>query len=66
MIEVNKKTGYVYGIRFLIKTNHVIQVWKPIDLSFDDFKPRCNMVIKYLIDEGFYNKKQCRVEIVNG
>jgi hypothetical protein len=34
-------------------------------LDMMEFRPQCDFVVKYLIDEGFFNKKQCKVEVVN-
>lgn len=58
-------TGKVNGIKFLVLDSKTIRIWKPTDLTFLQFKPKCDFVIKYLIDEGFFNKKSCKVEVVN-
>ena len=58
------KQGYVGGIKFLIKDTNTIRIWKPTDVEFTDFKQRCDLVIKYLIDEGFFTKHKCKVEVV--
>jgi hypothetical protein len=63
MNHVNK-TGMVRGIKFLIKDNNTIRIWKPVDVEFSDFKENCDLVIKYLIDEGFFSKHKCKVEVV--
>jgi len=65
MNEVQQKQGYVNGIRFLIKDKNTIRIWKPSDVDFSVFKTRCDFVIKYLIDEGFFNKTKCKVEVVS-
>ena len=59
------KQGYVGGIKFLIKDTNTIRIWKPTDVEFTDFKQKCDFVIKYLIDEGFFNKTKCKVEVVS-
>lgn len=68
MIFINKyimkKTGYIRGIRFEIKDVHTIRVWKPDDIDFYSFKSKCDLTVKYLIDEGFFNKNKCKVEVV--
>ena len=56
--------GKIRGIRFLIKDAKTIRIWKPADMPLEDFRPQCDLVVKYIIDEGFYNKKSCKVEIV--
>jgi len=60
----SQKQGYVGGIKFLIKDTNTIRIWKPSDVEFTDFKERCDLVIKYLIDEGFFTKHKCKVEVV--
>ncbi len=62
---MNNYDGKVRGIRFLVKDSSTIRVWKPADLDMAEFRPQCDYIVKYLIDEGFFNKKQCRVEVVN-
>lgn len=59
-----KKTGIVRNIKFLIEDASTVKIWKPIELEIYDFKPHCNYVVKYLIDEGFLKTKKCRVNIV--
>lgn len=63
MTHINK-TGTVSGVKFLIKDNNTIRIWKPIDVSMEDFRSKCDYVIKYLIDEGFFDKTKCKVEVV--
>ena len=58
-------TGKIHGINFLVKDSKTIRIWKPSDLDMMEFRPQCDFVVKYLIDEGFFNKKQCKVEVVN-
>lgn len=59
-----KYIGYIRGIRFEIKDANTIRVWKPTDIDFHNFKQKCDLTVKYLIDEGFFNKNKCKVEVV--
>lgn len=58
------RTGIVNGIRFEIKDSITIKIWKPDGIDFYDFKSKCDRVIRYLMDEGFFNNKKCKVEVV--
>lgn len=60
----SQKQGYIRGIKFLIKDTNTIRIWKPVDVEFTEFKQKCDSVIKYLIDEGFFTKHKCKVEVV--
>lgn len=64
MNHIIPKRGMVYGIKFQIKDTNTIRIWKPTDVEFSEFKGKCDFIIKYLIDEGFFNKTNCRVEVV--
>ena len=64
MFSGAKKTGYVNGIKFEIKDTNTIRIWKPSEIAFYDFKTRCDLTVKYLIDEGFFNRTRCKVEVV--
>ena len=57
-------SGKIKNIKFLIKDAKTIRIWKPHNMSLDEFRPQCDLVVKYIIDEGFFNKKSCKVEIV--
>lgn len=57
-------SGKIKGIRFAIKDANTVRIWKPAAMSLDEFRPQCDLVVKYIIDEGFYTKKSCKVEIV--
>ena len=59
-----KRRGLVNGVRFEIKDANTIKIWKPEDVSFVDFRGRCDCVIRYLIDEGVFDKKNCKVEVI--
>ena len=56
--------GTIRGIRFLIKDEKSVRIWKPTDMTIEEFRPQCDLAVKYIIDEGFYSKKSCKVEIV--
>jgi len=58
------RNGLVYGIRFEVKNTSTIRIWKPVYIPFYDFKSKCDCIVKYLIDEGFFDKKSCKVEVV--
>ena len=64
MLSTNKKSGVVRNVKFLVRNDKTVRVWIPVNVEFDDFKPTCDCVIKYLIDEGFITSKSCRVEVV--
>jgi hypothetical protein len=64
MSHIIPKHGMVYGIKFQIKDTNTIRIWKPTDITFSAFKYKCDFIIKYLIDEGFFNKTKCKVEVV--
>lgn len=64
MIGSKKKSGYVNGIRFEIIDTNTIRIWKPLTVNFSNFKSKCDLTVKYLIDEGFFTKTKCRVEVV--
>lgn len=57
-------SGKIKNIKFLIKDEKTVRIWKPDNMSLEEFRPQCDLVVKYIIDEGFYNKKTCKVEIV--
>jgi hypothetical protein len=59
-----KRKGLVNGIRFEIKDTNTVRIWKPDELSFVEFKDRCDCIVKYLIDEAIFDKKNCKVEVV--
>lgn len=64
MIRTKNTSGLVNGIKFEIKNSDTIDVWKPMDVEISQFKDRCNLIVKYLIDEGLFDKKKCRVNII--
>jgi len=64
MESLKPRNGLVYGVRFEVKNSNTIRIWKPTDIEFFDFKAKCDCVVKYLIDEAFFDKKNCKVEVV--
>jgi len=59
-----KKQGFIRNIKFLIYDTQMVRIWKPKDVHLYDFKPMSNVIIKYLIDEGFMKNKKCKVQIM--
>lgn len=59
-----KKTGIVRNIRFLIKDENTVRIWKPENIELYDFRLPCNLILKYLVDEGFMKIKDFKVEVV--
>ncbi len=57
-------SGTIRNIKFLIDVDGTINVWKPNGISVAEFKPDCNYLIRYLIDEGFSDKKKCKIKII--
>ena len=64
-LKTSNYKGKINGIKFQIKDVNTIQIWKPEDIEFCDFKPKCDCVVRYLIDEGFFAKKKCKVEVIS-
>lgn len=64
MRKLKKIEGFVRGIKFEVVDDNTISIWKPNDIPVYAFRDRCNLLVKYLIDEGLFNKKQCRVNIL--
>ncbi len=64
MESLKPKFGLVYGVRFEVNKASTIRMWKPSDIAFYDFRSKCDCIVKYLIDEGFFDKKNCKVEVV--
>jgi hypothetical protein len=59
-----KKTGMVRNVKFLIKDENTVMIWKPKTVELYDFKIPCQYIMKYLVDENFITKKEFTVEIV--
>lgn len=64
MESLKPKNGFVYGVRFEVKNTNTIRIWKPSNITFYDFRSKCDCIVRYLIDEGFFDKKNCKVEVV--
>jgi hypothetical protein len=64
-ISMYNFSGKIRNIKFLIKDTKTVRVWKPKEASLENFRPQCDLIIKYIMDEGFYKKKSCRVEIIS-
>ena len=64
MEKLIPRNGIVYGVRFEVKNANTIRIWKPSDIPFVEFRSKCDCIVKYLIDEGFFDKKNCKVEVV--
>jgi len=64
MIRTKNTSGLVNGVKFEIKNSDTINVWKPVNVEISQFKDRCNLIVKYLVDEGLFDKKKCRVNII--
>lgn len=56
--------GEVRGIKFQIKDSVTIRIWKPTEIQMDEFKFKCDLIVKYLIDEGFFKGMRCKVEVI--
>ena len=63
-MELLHKSGVVQGIKFVVLGDERVKIYKEKDVPFFDFKPRCDYVVKYLIDEGFLKSKFCKVDVV--
>lgn len=59
-----KKTGRIRNIRFLIKDENTVKIWKPKNIPMYDFKLPCEYIAKYLVDENFIDRKNFKVEVV--
>jgi hypothetical protein len=58
------KKGLINGVKFEIIDANTINVWKPAELDLYSFRSRCNFIVRYLIDEGFFNNRKCKVNII--
>lgn len=58
------KKGLINGVKFEIIDSNTINVWKPSELDLYSFRSRCNFIVRYLIDEGFFNNRKCKVNII--
>lgn len=53
-------SGTIRNIKFLIDIDGTVNVWKPNGISLAEFKPDCNYLVKYLMDEGFSTQKNVK------
>jgi len=63
-MKLQNKTGLVNGIKFVVISESRVKIYKDKEIPFYNFKPRCDYVVKYLIDEGFLKSKLCKVDVV--
>lgn len=56
--------GLINNIQFKVETENTVKIWKPDNVEVYDFKPICNHIVKYLVDEGFMTTRKCKVLIV--
>lgn len=56
--------GLINNIQFKVEKEDTVKIWKPDNVEIYDFKPVCNYVVKYLVDEGFMTTRKCKVLIV--
>lgn len=59
-----QRKGLINGVKFEIIDSRTINVWKPAGVDLYNFKGRCNFIVRYLIDEGFFSNKKCKVNII--
>lgn len=61
---MTKIDGYIYGIRFRIEERNVVVIYMPENVLKDEFRPKCNLIVKYMMDEGLVKHQRCKVKIV--
>ena len=65
---MNKKAsvvveGVFFKIRVTITEQKAIRIFNDANIPFYDFKPTCDKIGRYLIDEGFVITKTPRIEV---
>ena len=64
---MNKKASVVEGVFFKIRVTiteqKAIRIFNDENIPFYDFKPTCDKIGRYLIDEGFVITKTPRIEV---
>jgi hypothetical protein len=65
---MNKKAsvvveGVFFKIRVTITEQKAIRIFNDENIPFYDFKPTCDKIGRYLIDEGFVITKTPRIEV---
>lgn len=65
---MNNKTsdvveGVFFKIRVIVTQQKTIRIFNDQNIPFHDFKPVCDKIGTYLIDEGFVTTKTPRIEV---
>lgn len=55
--------GIFFNTRVLITEQKLIRIFNDKNIPFYDFKPVCDKIGRYLIDEGFVITKTPRIEV---
>lgn len=55
--------GIFFSTRVLITEQKLIRIFNDKNIPFYDFKPVCDKIGIYLVDEGFVNTKTPRIEV---
>ena len=56
-------TGLINNVEFEVIDKTSVNIWLPKKTKDPaEFRDRCQLIIKYLVDEGFLSKK-CRVSV---
>jgi hypothetical protein len=55
--------GLFFGIRVMLVDQTTIRIYDTNNTPFYDFKPICDKISRYVIDEGFIKTTKPRVEI---
>lgn len=55
--------GVFFKIRVTITEQKLIRIFNDANIPFYDFKPICDKIGRYLIDEGFVITKTPRIEV---
>lgn len=62
--SVSMIEGVFFTIRVSIKDKKLVRIYNKDKTLFDLFKPTCDKIARYLIDEGFVTTTKPRIEIV--
>lgn len=55
--------GMFFNIRVTISHQKTIRIFNDKNIQFSEFKPTCDKIGRYLIDEGFVSTKTPRIEV---
>ena len=55
--------GVFFKIRVVITEKKLIRIFNDANIPFYDFKPTCDKIGRYLIEEGFVTTKTPRIEV---